>query len=279
MVNDKDYPNLVANYIKCVNLISSYRSNGTLNLEDKIWLTPSEILLLRETISEAKQKGKYKPPKDENVKGYLDFISTETGSKTQTPESSYIQFSRIDNNNVDSIASKMTGMIGNKLTKESLYALRYSIDELLANVREHSHYTNSFIMLQNYRSLKTLEFSLMDDGISIPVNFRKHGIDFQDDSDSLNKAISGVSTKVEEGGRGYGLHSVFNVLTLGMEGEGLLVSGRGILSTKFAPGGKQMVKKLFTYASNSADSNVFRGCYVAFRVRNDLSPDLYQYLE
>ncbi len=196
----------------------------------------------------------------------------------ETSGSSYIPYSRINGSNADSIASKITSMIGNKLTDESLAVLMYSIDELLTNIVEHSQYKNSFILLQNYPSKHRLEFSLMDDGISIPGNFRNHHIEFENDSESLEKALNGVSTKEEDGGRGFGLKSVFKVLTMGMEGEGIIVSGRGILSSNYEEGSRDPQRKLFHFAENAEDSTVFRGCYLAFSVRNDLSPDLYKYI-
>ncbi|MHB1811272.1 MAG: hypothetical protein ACYCPR_02520 [Thermoplasmataceae archaeon] len=277
MVKGKDYPYLVRNYISCVKLISTYKSKGKLELENKDWLTPSEILLLRETITEAKQNQSYDPPKNEKVRGYLDYITSEKDNGI-SEGSSYIPFSRVDNSNANSIASKITGMIGKKLNEKSLQALKYSIDELLANVIEHSQYKNSFIMLQDYPSKKSLEFSLMDDGVSIPGNFRAHGISFDNDCDSLKKAINGVSTKDTNGERGFGLHSVFQLLTNGMQGEGVLISGRGILSKEFnEKSGNET--KLFCYASDSDEATVFKGCYVAFNIKTNMSPDLYKYLE
>jgi hypothetical protein len=277
VVNAKDYPYLVKNYVKCINLISVYRSNGNLNLEDEDWLTPSEILLLRDTITEAKHSQGYAPPKNEKVKGYLDYIASETDNEV-LEESTYIPFLRINNSNADSIASKITGMIGKKLNGESLQALKYSIDELLANIIEHSKYKNSSIMLQNYPLKKSVEFSLMDDGISIPGNFRTHGISFEGDCDSLAKAMNGVSTKDKNGERGFGLHSVFELLTKGMQGEGILVSGRGILSRRFNEV-SDPITELFCYANDSEEITVFKGCYVAFNIKTNLSPDLYRYLE
>ncbi len=277
MASEEDYPYLVKNYIKCVSKISTYKSKGKLDLQQEKWLTPSEILLLRDTIAEAKRNQSYIAPKNENVKGYLDYITSESASWV-SEESNHIPFSRINDVNADSVASKITGMIGKKLNDNSLQALKYSIDELLANVIEHSQYKNSFIMLQNYPSKKILEFSLMDDGISIPGNFRLHDISFDDDCDSLRKAINGVSTKDKNGERGFGLHSVFQLLTNGMQGEGTLVSGRGILSKRFNENSGNETK-LFCYASDSDEVTVFKGCYVAFRMKTNLSPDLYSYLE
>lgn len=279
MVKPGGYPYLVENYVKYVNFVSTYSQSGVLNLEGEGWLTPSMILLLKNTISEAKQNGIYMPPKNDNVKGYLDYITSETDSGVSVGGPTYIPFSRINNSNADSIASKITEMIGNKLNKDSLQVLKYSIDELLANIIEHSQYKNSFIMLQNYPSSESLEFSLMDDGISIPGNFLKYGISFRDDCDSLAKAMNGVSTKDKNGERGFGLHSVFELLTKGMHGEGVIVSGRGILSRRFAADREDPFTELFCYANDSGEATVFKGCYVAFKVKSNLSPNLYEYLE
>ena len=233
MKKPKSYPYLVENYVKYVNLIFSYKLNGVLDLSDENWLSPSNILLLKNVISEANKKGGYKPPKNEKVKGYLDYITLKRNSVDVVGGETYIPFSRITDSNADSIASKVTGMIGNNLNNDSLQVLKYCIDELLANITEHSQYHNSFIMLQNYPKMNELEFSLMDDGISIPGNFRKYMISFDNDCDSLNMALNGISTKDKNGERGFGLHSVFELLTKGMKGDGVLISGRGILNKRF----------------------------------------------
>jgi hypothetical protein len=57
-------------------------------------------------------------------------------------------------------------------------------------------------------------------------------ISYSDDCDNLNKAINGISTKDQNSERDFGLHSVFEVLTKGMQGEGIIIPGRGILSRK-----------------------------------------------
>lgn len=279
MEKPQGHPSLVENYLKCVNLISIYKSSGILNLEDEKWLTPSQLLVLKNTLSEAKRKGRYVPPKDEKVRGYLGYITSENDTEDSVGGPTYIPFSRITHSNSDSIASKITGMIGNKLNNEPLEALRYSIDELLDNITEHSQYKNSFIMLQNYPSSQILEFSIMDDGISIPGNFRRYGIIFKNDCDSLSKAMNGVSTKDTNGERGFGLHSVFKLLTRGLHGEGVIISGRGILSSKFRNEHEGPLTGLYCYPDDSGETTVFRGCYVAFKVKTDLSPNMYEYLE
>ncbi len=278
MVNQEKYPYLVDNYIQYINLIGSYRKSGILNMENESWVTPSKLLLLTNTIVEAKTNNRFICPKRENVNGYLDYITTESNLEMPHGSTNYIPFSRINDANVNSMASTITGLLGKKLKKESIVVLRYCIDELLTNVVEHSRYKNSFIMLQNYPSSNTLEFSIMDDGISIPGNFKEHGIYFKDDCDSLNKALSGISTKQEVGGRGFGLQSVFRVLTKGMKGEGVIISRRGILSSRFISDNQDPQKILYSYGENSSDITILKGCYIAFNVRNDLSPDLYTFL-
>jgi hypothetical protein len=63
-----------------------------------------------------------------------------------------------------------------------------------------------------------------------------------------------------------------------MHGEGILISGRGILSKRFNEKSEKDTK-LFDYASDSNEVTVFKGCYVAFNLKTNLSPDLYRYLE
>ena len=236
---------------------------------NETWLTPSKLLLLRNCIIDAKNTNRFIPPRNQDTKRYLDYITTEFTSGISQSRGSHIPFSRVTHTNVNSIATKITGLIGSNLNHQSILILKYCINELLSNVVEHSCYHNSFIIMQNYPHSSKLELAIMDDGISIPGNFEKYGISFTNDSDSLDKAFQGVSTKQQEEGRGQGIQSVFRVLVKGLEGEGVIISRNGIFSNRFVPSSRLIEKTLYTYNKKQLDIATIKGCFVAFSVRND----------
>ena len=278
MVGQDNYPYLVETHIEALKYMESYRNIGELDMGNETWLRPAKVLLLRNYIIDAKSNNRYIPPRNEKARGYLDYITTESNSVNLQWRRSHIPFSRVNDSNVNSMATKITELIGSRLNQHSTLILKYCINELLTNVTEHSRYRNSFIILQNYPQLSELEFAIMDDGISIPRNFEEHGIGFTTDSDSLDKALNGVSTKPEDEGRGHGLPSVFRVLTEGLKGEGIIISRDGIISWCFLPKNNNVSKTLYSYPKNLRDLSTLKGCFIAFSVRNDLSPNLYDYL-
>ncbi|MGC8656268.1 MAG: hypothetical protein ACP5RS_02735 [Thermoplasmata archaeon] len=282
-MNEKTYPYLVKNYTDYLKLLNSYNKMGELDLSKYDWIPISELLLLRDIIIKAKENKVYVEPKNNDVNGYINYITKERVLEKGKPTNegqNYLQFTRVNETNQNTISSIIVQNLGNNLTEESKTGLRYCIDELLDNVIEHSNYKNSYIMMQNYPSKKKLEFAVLDDGISIPGNFRNHKIEFDKDVDSLVMALNGTSTKNEGNNeRGYGLRTSFNLLIKGMKGEGVIISGNGVLSIQFIENIQNKKIIPFNYGEDSNKTYLFRGCYIAFRVRTDLSTDLYQYIE
>lgn len=82
-------------------------------------------------------------------------------------------------------------------------------------------------MAQKYVNKGFVEISILDNGISIPGCFEKHGIHFSDDHIAITSAINGSSTKDDE--RGFGLGSSVKLYVNGVGGELLLVSRNGAI--------------------------------------------------
>ncbi|MEM0142806.1 MAG: hypothetical protein QXL94_02460 [Candidatus Parvarchaeum sp.] len=106
-------------------------------------------------------------------------------------------------------------------------ALRYICNELLDNVYRHSNFKLSMVSARFYDSF--MEFSVFDDGESIPGKFKKVGINIKEDYLAIAKALDGFST---EENIGTGLRSSLKITTGGMGGKFLVSSSRGALYFK-----------------------------------------------
>ena len=82
----------------------------------------------------------------------------------------------------------------------------FLIRELIGNIYEYSGFSNASMMAQIYKQKRFVEITILDDGISIPGCFEKHGNVISSDSDAIISAINGkISTKTEDEPRGFGL--------------------------------------------------------------------------
>ncbi|RZB29146.1 MAG: hypothetical protein AEth_01478 [Candidatus Argoarchaeum ethanivorans] len=86
------------------------------------------------------------------------------------------------------------------------------------------------MMAQIYKQKRFVEITILDDGISIPSCFEKHGNMISSDSDAIISAINGkISTKTEDEPRGFGLLSSVKLYINGIGARLLLVSRNGVL--------------------------------------------------
>ncbi len=97
------------------------------------------------------------------------------------------------------------------------------LSELITNIFEHSGEDFGYTLLQYYPNKKVLEICIVDTGKGFSKNYKDHqNIDLSD-IDSIKEVFKGNSTKGEE--RGYGLRTSKELVTKGMLGEFVLISG------------------------------------------------------
>ena len=96
------------------------------------------------------------------------------------------------------------------------------------NIDQHSRYTHASIMAQFFPKKNIVDIGVIDNGLSIPRLFEENRIPFLTDSEAIESALQGLSTK-KEARRGYGLPAVHKITTEGLKGVGYIISRRGCI--------------------------------------------------
>ena len=120
-------------------------------------------------------------------------------------------------------------------------AFMFVVGELVDNWNQHSQSKNSYILARSLADLRCSELSIIDDGITVGGSFRKAGMEVENDMLAVKRAVGGLSSKSREE-RGYGLYSTLRILTEGLHGTVLVVSGGGALERTRTSTGKIIQK-------------------------------------
>ena len=142
--------------------------------------------------------------------------------------------------------------------------------ELLDNIDDHSEFKSASLMAQFFPKKKKIDIAIFDDAPPTPAVFEKNNITFENDSDSIRKAVyDGVTTKKEDS-RGYGLRTCRKLSTEGLDGELHIISRKGMLLLK--SGEKP---QLYDIEDTPLD-----GTFLYFRLKQpDKKLDIYKYVE
>lgn len=197
---------------------------------------PIITLPLAALISE--EKLEFKKPANGNCFGYLKYFNFPNGlTKFEKISSGYIpiykfsaakkdQRSLIDKSEIiENLIKICTEKIGSP--KGAINALELAVDEIIDNIEEHSEAQYGWINAQYYPTKEYLDMCILDRGITILGNYKKHGISISDDSEALKNALEGLSTRPETI-RGSGFRTFTNMIRGGFGGEMVVISGRAI---------------------------------------------------
>lgn len=113
-----------------------------------------------------------------------------------------------------------------KLPINVLQAFYYFLEELTQNVVDHSGVNSGMVFAQFYPDKNYLDLSICDAGKGIYHSYltnSKHRP--QSNTEALNFAVYGKSTKDIPESRGFGLNTSRSMLVKGMQGKFLLMSG------------------------------------------------------
>ena len=153
-------------------------------------------------------------------------------------------------------------------------------NELINNVYNHTpiekgYADYAYTYSQEYPSLKKLDISIMDDGVSIPGKFEEKGFDFKDDCDAIYQAISSTSTSKQikddpNKSRGHGLWTTLRLVVECNEGSALIVSRQGCLHIKS--------KNNFKYY-HLQNNNIFKGTLISLKLNNNQVQNYYEQIE
>ena len=261
------------------------------DFSDLQWAQPLFLLPICCLIRELKRKRfkcVVKPPKNESLLGYLETILFPNGfipklknniseflwqyfkDKTYLP---IIIFPTIKNETTLKIQEKLLDSIYDLLSKQVKLndtgkgAIAHLINEAVNNIYEHAQVDRGWLFAQYYPKKNYLDICLLDAGISLLGSYRRHNILISEHVTAVKYALSGLSTKPEKG-RGYGIYTSVKLLTQGLKGKFILISGNAL----FYQNGKQ--EKLIKVSKG------WRGTIVGFRIPKPLPRfNLTKYLE
>ncbi|MDI6723770.1 MAG: hypothetical protein QMD61_03920 [Methanobacterium sp.] len=163
------------------------------------------------------------------VHGYVSAILPDfLANKSYVPSKTYVPLRQLTPNQPE-IMHKTTDEIID--LADTSYggegAFFYLFTELINNIEDHSNSTKAFIMAQKYKKLDFTEACVFDNGITIPKCFENHDINFSTDSEAIEKAMNGKSTKKDQNGRGWGINTNVQIFTEGLDGEIFIASRDG----------------------------------------------------
>lgn len=159
-----------------------------------------------------------------------EFLATMEGyiRKTYIP---IVNFpAKADSDEKDIISSVVENLIIRQLNIPSNVAigLKYMIEETLDNITEHSDSDRGFIFAQAYPNKGYLDLCIADRGVSLLGSYQRiPGNEIESDLEAIKAANRGFSSKnlPEAENRGYGIYTSKKMLTEGLGGQYLLLSG------------------------------------------------------
>ncbi len=263
---------------KCLSILEQIDSliekkkDVSLDFSDVEWILPCSALLLASKINEMTSKSVKViiiPPKKEKVKKHLTDIGFPFGTKKQGE--TYHPINHFEKGvSMNKEVNELLDNMNNKIPKQFGSSVPYLLGELTDNIEQHSQFTHASIMAQYFHQKEYVDIGILDNGLSIPKVFENNKISFTEDFDAIAKAMSGVTTKKEDGTRGFGLQSTKKIVRDLCDGELFIISRRGTLI--FEPN-LFLKKQDFT-------KNTLKGTLIYIRIKTP-SKDLniYPYLE
>lgn len=224
------------------NLIKILRNvDNCVDLSKKQFLSPLELLPISSLISEKCLD--YILPENEKCSGYLEYFNFPQGlSSFKTLFQSYIpiykfsasksgQISFTDKSETDKseILDNLVNICVRKIgsPKGAVNALNLAIEEIIANIADHSDATYGWINAQYYPTQKYLDLCILDRGITIYGRYKQAKKEIKNDLEALKNALEGKSSKPEMI-RGSGLPTFIRLITGAFKGEIIIISGNAI---------------------------------------------------
>ena len=216
-------PELVKSFTEFCEIRANHNGSKFLDLTDYCFFYPTTLVpILGFMVGNS-----LKPHLHPGTHGYLSTILNPSNRTDKT----YVPFRELTPANISDRDQILQQIL--ELTDESyggINALDYLLYELTNNIYEHSEFDKAFIMAQRYPKKGFTEICFFDNGISIPGNFSKYDLPFENDADAIDKAVNGLSTKDEFKHRGWGINTIVKIFTEGGRlDEIFIASGNGAI--------------------------------------------------
>lgn len=258
-------PELVDNFVKFCSIRSEHNKIANpkqiLDLSDHNFFYPTTLLPTLDFMSKNSLDVLLNP----NTYGYVEKILNPSFRSNKT----YVPFRELNprdrvrrGKTIEEIFDLMDHSYGGKM------ALSLLLYEFTDNIYEHSEFSRAFIMAQNYPTKRFTEICFYDNGISIPGNFTKYNIHYENDKNAVKKAIEGTSTKDEFAERGWGINRLVEMFIEEANGEIFIASRNGGV---YVDKNEPRLYKL-------GDTYKIHGTLVSLRIsKSDI--DIYPYIE
>ncbi len=152
-------------------------------------------------------------------KSYLPILNFPTS--TQKPETEIR----------DKLLSKAYQLLHNNLSGVPVSyksAINFLISEMTNNIIDHADVDRGWVKAQYYQTKNFLDICVIDTGKTILGSYQDTGFErITNDTEAIRRATEGVSTKSQE--RGYGISTSKKMITKGLKGKFVIVSGGGLL--------------------------------------------------
>lgn len=161
----------------------------------------------------------------------FDKLLTSFERKTYIPIISFPAFVK-GARNKDSILSAVENILCRQVNipRNIITALKYILGEMVDNVTEHSGSERGYIFAQAYPGKRFLDICIADEGITLKGSYIKAGIEIEDDLEAMKAANKCISSKnlPDAENRGYGIMTTKKMLSEGLGGQYMIMSGNAI---------------------------------------------------
>ena len=257
-------PELVQSYVEYCRYIKGAEKSGTLDLSKISWVYPTTFVPLAGYIEKNENRIAVIPPEKTEVKRYLDVLKGIHPNMKKGKSCVPIIQLKTKKDDVDEL---LKGFEENEHYCGGKNCFNYLVNELIANIYEHSKFTNAYVAAQRYDSKKFTEICFYDNGITIPGSYENKGMRFKD-SEAIIQALNGLSSKDEQD-RGHGLSSSTNIILKEFGGDIFIVSRKSGV----------FLSKNLTMGYNLEGINVIQGTMLGIRIPlTTKAVDIYGYV-
>lgn len=260
------YPEIVRSYIKYCTIRNknNQEKSNILDLTDYTWLYPTTLL----PVLCFRTKHSLTPVFHSDVDGYVEAILNPSPHTVR--QRSYVPFGELPHarNNRNEVLDDVMRFVDTNYG--GIRALDYLLTELTDNIYQHSEFNNAFLFAQSYSQKNYTEICFLDDGLTIPGNFSKYNLEYDNDADAVLQAVNGTSTKDEFNHRGWGLNTIVDMFT-DADGEIFIASRNGAIFIDYTNKTKPLLYPL-------GQNYRMEGTLVSLRIPKvnvDINPYLY----
>lgn len=252
---------MVREYAEYCEIKKAYVTSGKVDMSSVGFVYPTTLLPLCGLIADNPKS--YVEPVADASRRYISAVLGPSGQVL--PGVSLANIPRESNGINDPV--QVIYDMGKKMQHGSVQsAFAYAVNELVANIYEHSRFKRAMVLGQRYDAKGFMDISFFDDGMTIPGTLRLRG--GGGPSDMIRRALNG--TVVKEG-RSYGLRTTFNLITDCLRSSLFIASGEE--AAYCIAGGGILPYRLY-------EEETMQGTLITVRMPLDVPPvNIYQYLE